>query len=37
MHNCPNFFDYEKLVHLQHALKAGSAKHIIEGMSRTGD
>ena len=29
--------DAEKLVYLQHALKAGSAKHAIEGLSRSGD
>lgn len=29
--------DAEKLVYLQHALKGGSAKHAIEGLSRSGD
>ena len=37
VHNRPNLSDSEKLVYLQHALKAGSAKHTIEGLSRTGD
>ena len=36
-HNRPNISDPEKLVYLQQALKDGSAKHAIEGLSRSGD
>ena len=37
VHDRSNMSDAEKLVYLQHALKAGSAKHAIEGLSRSGD
>ena len=37
VHNRTGLSDSEKLVYLQHALKSGSAKHTIEGLSRTGE
>ena len=36
IHNRPNLSNAEKLVYLQHALKDGSAKPIIEGLSQLG-
>ena len=33
----PSLSDSEKLVYLQHALKDGSAKHVIEGLSHLGE
>ena len=36
VHNCTNLSDSEKLVYLQQALKGGSAKQVIEGLSRSG-
>ena len=35
MHDRPNLSEAEKLVYLCHALKDGSAKHTIEGLSRS--
>ena len=32
-----NLADSEKLVYLRHSLKDGSAKHIIKGLSRSGE
>jgi len=37
IHNRTGLSDSEKLVYLQNALKNGSAKHTIEGLSRTGE
>ena len=37
VHNRHNLSDSEKLVYLQHAVKAGSAKHAIEGLSKSGN
>ncbi len=37
VHSHDSISDPEKLVYLQHALKDGSAKHAIEGLSRSGD
>jgi hypothetical protein len=37
IHNRPNLTDSEKLVYLQSALKDGSAKRVIEGLSRSGE
>lgn len=37
IHNRHNLSDSEKLVYLQHALKEGSAKPIIEGLSQSGE
>ena len=37
VHNRPSLSDSEKLVYLQHALKDGSAKRVIEGLSRSGE
>ena len=37
VHSRSNLSDSEKLVYLQHALKDGSAKHVIEGLSRSGE
>ena len=37
IHNRPNLSNAEKLVYLQHALKDGSAKPIIEGLSQSGE
>ena len=37
IHNRPNLSNAEKLVYLQHALKEGSAKPIIEGLSQSGE
>ena len=37
VHNRNTLTDAEKLVYLQHALKAGSAKSTIEGLSRSGE
>ena len=37
IHNRPNSSNAEKLVYLQHALKDGSAKPIIEGLSQSGE
>ncbi len=37
VHTKPSLSDSEKLVYLQQSLKDGSAKHVIEGLSRTGD
>lgn len=35
VHNFPSLSDSEKLVYLQHALKDGSAKRVIEGLSHS--
>ena len=37
VHEHPSLTDSEKLVYLQHALKSGSAKQTIEGLSRSGN
>ena len=37
IHNCPNLNNAEKLVYLQRALKDGSAKPKIEGLSQSGE
>ena len=37
VHERPNISDPERLVYLQHAVKDGSAKHVIEGLSRSGE
>lgn len=37
VHERTNFSNAEKLVYLQHALKGGSAKATIEGLSQTGE
>ena len=37
VHNRTNLSDSEKLVYLQHALKGGSAKQVIEGLSHSGE
>ena len=37
VHDRPSLTDPEKLVYLQHALKDGTAKHVIEGLSRSGE
>ena len=37
VHNRPSLSDSEKLVYLQHTLKDGSAKRVIEGLSRSGE
>ena len=37
VHRRTNLSDSEKLVYLQHALKGGSAKQVIEGLSRSGE
>ena len=37
VHDCSNLSDSEKLVYLQHSLKNGSAKSVIEGLSRSGE
>ena len=37
VHGQSNLSDSEKLVYLQHALKEGSAKVVIEGLSQSGD
>ena len=37
IHDRSNLSDSEKLVYLQHALKSGSAKSTIEGLSRSGE
>ena len=37
VHIRTNLTDSEKLAYLRHALKAGSAKSVIEGLSRSGD
>ena len=37
VHDRSNLSNSEKLVYLQHALKDGSAKHAIEGLSRSGE
>ena len=37
VHRRTNLSNSEKLVYLQHALKGGSAKQVIEGLSRSGD
>ena len=37
VHVQPNLSDSEKLAYLRHALKAGSAKSVIEGLSRSGE
>ena len=37
VHRHTNLSNSEKLVYLQHALKGGSAKQVIEGLSRSGD
>ena len=37
VHGKTSLSDAEKLVYLQHSLKDGSAKQVIEGLSRTGD
>ena len=33
----PHISDTEKLVYLRHSLKDGSAKHVIEGLSHSGN
>ena len=37
VHDRSNLSDSEKLVYLQHSLKNGSARSVIEGLSRSGD
>ena len=37
VHDRSNLSDPEKLVYLQHSLKNGSAKNIIEGLSHSGE
>ena len=37
VHNRPSLSNAEKLVYLQQSLKDGSAKNVIEGLSRSGD
>ena len=37
VHSCDNLSDSEKLVYLQQALKGGSAKQVIEGLSHSGE
>ena len=37
VHDRSNLSDAEKLVYLQHSLKNGSAKNVIEGLSRSGE
>ena len=37
VHDRTNISDAEKLVYLQHALKEGTAKRVIEGLSRSGE
>ena len=37
VHDRSHLSNSEKLVYLQHALKDGSAKHVIDGLSRSGD
>ena len=37
VHNRSNLSDSEKLVYLRHSLKDGSAKNVIEGLSRSGE
>ena len=37
VHSRTNISDTEKVVYLQQALKDSTAKHAIEGLSRTGD
>jgi len=37
VHDRTNISDTEKLVYLQHALKEGTAKRVIEGLSRSGE
>lgn len=37
VHSRPNLTNSEKLLYLQHALKDGTAKHVIEGLSRSGE
>ena len=37
VHDRSSLSDSEKLVYLQHSLKDGSAKNVIEGLSRSGD
>lgn len=37
VHDRSNLTDAEKLAYLRHALKAGSAKSVIEGLSRSGE
>ena len=37
VHDRSSLSNSEKLVYLQHALKDGSAKHVIEGLSRSGE
>ena len=37
VHECKNLSDTEKLVYLQQAVKKGSAKNAIEGLTRTAD
>ena len=36
VHDCSSLLDSEKLVYLQHALKEGTAKHVIEGQYHSG-
>ncbi|KAL5469510.1 hypothetical protein EMCRGX_G030772 [Ephydatia muelleri] len=36
VHDCKSLTNSEKLVYLQHALKGGSAKNMIEGLSQSG-
>ena len=37
VHGCSSLSDSEKLVYLQHAVKNGSAKATIEGLSQSGE
>ena len=37
VHSRTSLSDSEKLVYLQHSLKSGSARNVIEGLSRAGD
>ena len=37
IHDRSNLSDSEKLVYLQHSLKGGSARNVIEGLSRSGE
>ena len=37
VHDCSSLSDSEKLVHLQHVLKDGSARHVIKCLSHSGE
>ena len=37
VHDCSSLSDSEKLIYLQHALKDGTAKHVIKGLCRSGE